>query len=83
MTVAEMKLEAIKKIITTDDEAILQNILAFLEDTAKRDDSADLCKNYFLFPRVSCKGPTEKEITCTFIQQSGFFGLNFSKYHTA
>lgn len=46
MSVAEMKLEAIKRIINTDDEVVVQKILAFLEEIAAKNAPADLFKNY-------------------------------------
>jgi hypothetical protein len=47
MSVAEMKLDAINKITKLEDEALLQEVLAFLEAAAgKATGDNDLAKNY-------------------------------------
>ncbi|HEV7331238.1 MAG TPA: hypothetical protein VGN63_09375 [Flavisolibacter sp.] len=46
MTGAEMKQEATKRIINTEDEVVLKKILAFLEDVAAQKETVNLYKNY-------------------------------------
>lgn len=46
MSVAEMKLEAINKITNTDNEAVLQKVLALLESEVSDDTAINLSKNY-------------------------------------